>query len=191
MKILLFQKAATLWKFFGNLWKFIIDLIVNISSQCAKEGRKTKFKSLEVREASSSHLKRPKIIMILWLFQVRIDRVDAPLCRASICLSVIFLWFPQKTTCLLPFIKSVRLSTVQSNLTLVLRGSNVMILSLKPQTWFTGVVWHAIVDGGSYFSQLERIRYLSWAWFWIWSILVLPFIVRKFVMEEWLAVSSS
>ena len=93
--------------------------------------------------------KRPQIIMILWLFQVRIVRVDAPLCRASICLSVIFLWFPQKTTCLLPFIKSVRLSTVQSNLRvkchdIELEASNLVHrCSLACHCWWGIIFWSA------------------------------------------------
>ena len=39
--------------------------------------------------------------------------------------------------------------------------SDVNILSQKPQTWYIGVGWHAIGDGGSYFGQLEHIRYFS------------------------------
>jgi hypothetical protein len=63
-----------LCEFFGILWEFFIEFFRNHRWEFidlfvktlflsrfwvkAEEGRRTKFKSLEVREASSSHLKR-------------------------------------------------------------------------------------------------------------------------------------
>ena len=31
-------------------------------------------------------------------------------------------------------------------------------------------------------GQLEQIRYLSWAWSWIWSILDFPFIANPYIL---------
>ena len=77
--------------------------------------------------------------------------------------------------------------TQHTSPTLVLRGGQMSIYWVRSlKHIFIGVVWHAIGNGGSYFGQLEHIRYLSWAWTWIWPILGFPYIANSYILMTWI-----